>query len=210
MAQGRLGGSGEGAPSAPRSVALVGPQGSGKSTLFEALLGAAAAAAAGEGAPARHGGGAGAARGASAGTEPRLGHCEMAGDPWAVLDCPGSVEFAHDAACALAVADLAVVVCEPAPERAAALGPLFRRLEEAGLPALVFVNKLDAAAPAAGAVRETLAALQAQTRRKLLLRQVPIREAAAADGDGGGGDGGGDGTGLGELADLPADGDGDK
>jgi elongation factor G len=69
--------------------------------------------------------------------------------------------------------DLAVVVCEPAPERAANLGPLFRRLEETGTPALVFVNKLDALT---GAVRDTLAALQAQTRRKLVLRQVPIRE----------------------------------
>jgi elongation factor G len=91
----------------------------------------------------------------------------------AILDCPGSVEFSHDAGCALAVVDLAVVVCEPAPERAANLGPLFRRLEETGTPALVFVNKLDALT---GAVRDTLAALQAQTRRKLVLRQVPIRE----------------------------------
>ena len=155
------GAAGNGGASAPRSFALVGPQGSGKSTLFDALLAAATNA------PPRRN----AARGI--GTELRLGHAALMGDSWAVLDCPGSVEFAYDAGCALAVVDFAVVVCEAAPERAAVLGPLFRRLEEAGTPALVFVNKLDAPN---GAVRDTLAALQAQTRRKLVLRQVPIRE----------------------------------
>ena len=151
---------------APRSIALVGPQGAGKSTLFDALLAAA-------GAPPRRGG----ARGM--GTELRLGHGSYLGDPWAILDCPGSVEFADDAACALAVTDAAVVVCEPVPARAAALGPLFRRLEEAGTPTLVFINKVDALD---GAVRDTLAALQAQTRRTLVQRQVPIREGEAVTG----------------------------
>ena len=148
----------------PRSFALVGPQGSGKSTLFDALLAAALPIAA----PSRRN-----AVARPMGTELRLAHAGLLGDSWAILDCPGSVEFSHDAGCALAVVDLAVVVCEPAPGRAAGLGPLFRRLEEAGTPAIVFVNKLDAPA---GAVRDTLAALQAQTRRKLVLRQVPIRE----------------------------------
>lgn len=157
----RSNGAGDGGASVPRSFALVGPQGSGKSTLFDALLAAATNAAPRRNAP----------RGI--GTELRLGHATIAGDSWAVLDCPGSVEFAFDAGCALAVVDLAVVVCEAAPERAAILGPLFRRLEEAGTPALVFVNKLDALT---GAVRDTLASLQAQTKRKLVLRQVPIRE----------------------------------
>ncbi|MDJ0387510.1 elongation factor G [Roseomonas sp. E05] len=144
----------------PRSVALVGPQGSGKSTLFEALLAAA-------GTPPRRS----AARGL--GAEMRLGHATWQDEPWALLDCPGSVEFAHDTDCALAVADLALVVCDPAPERAMALGPLFRRLEQAEMPALLFINKLDTLT---GTVRDTLAALQAQSRRRLVLRQVPIRE----------------------------------
>ena len=55
------------------------------------------------------------------GTELRLGHCTVAGDAWAILDCPGSVEFAYDVDCALAVADCAVVVCDPSPGRAAIL-----------------------------------------------------------------------------------------
>ncbi|MBC4016521.1 elongation factor G [Siccirubricoccus deserti] len=150
----------------PRSIALVGPQGSGKSTLFEAMLAAA-------GAPTRRG----ANRGM--GTELRLGHGSFMGESWAIIDCPGSVEFAHDADCALAVADLAVVVTEASPARATALGPLFRRLEEAGIPALVFINKID---QLSGRVRDTLAALQAQTSRKLVLRQVPIREGEAVTG----------------------------
>jgi elongation factor G len=144
----------------PRSIALVGPQGAGKSTLFDALLAAA-------GTPVRRG----TARGM--GTELRLGHASFMGDPWTLIDCPGSIEFIHDAACALAVADLAVVVTEAAPARAAALGPIFRMLDAEGLPALIFVNKID---QLTGAVRETLAALQAQTHRKLVLRQVPIRD----------------------------------
>jgi len=104
----------------------------------------------------------------------------MQGDPFALLDCPGSVEFAHEADAALAVADLAVLVCEPAPARALALGPLFRQIEQLGLPALVFVNKIDTLGEAH--VRDLLEALQAQSRRPLVLRQVPIREDGAIAG----------------------------
>ncbi|MGK7870372.1 elongation factor G [Falsiroseomonas sp. E2-1-a20] len=144
-----------------RSFALIGPQGGGKTTLFYALLDATTDT------PLR--------RPSSAGleTEFRLGHGSLLHDTWAILDCPGSVEFTYDVQCALAVVDLAVVVCTPAPERAVTLGPLFRNLEETGTPTLIFINKLDASA---GAIRDTLAALQAQTRRRLVLRQVPIRE----------------------------------
>ncbi|MBX6376750.1 MAG: elongation factor G [Acetobacteraceae bacterium] len=149
----------------PRSVALVGPQGSGKSTLFEALLAAAG----------------GAARRSSAdirsrimGTEIRLGHGAYLGDPWAVIDTPGSVEFAYEAACALAVCDIAVLVCEPSPDRALAVAPLLKQLEEGGIPTIVFVNKIDTLGE--GRIRDTLAALQPCSKRPLVLRQVPIRE----------------------------------
>ncbi len=112
----------------PRSVALVGPYGSGKSTLFEALLAAA-------GSPVRR---ASDARERTMSTELRLGHCTFMGDAWSILDCPGSVEFAWEADCALAVADIAVVVCEPTPERAATVGPLLRRLTETRVPCTSF------------------------------------------------------------------------
>lgn len=149
----------------PRAVALIGPQGSGKSALFDALLAAAGSP------PQRR---PGESRARAMGTETRIGHCDFMGDPWALLDCPGSVEFAQETAAALAVADLALLVCDPNPARAAALAPAFRAIEQAGLPAMVFVNKTDTLGERH--VRDTLAALQAHSRRPLVLRQVPIRE----------------------------------
>ena len=153
-----LGGNGR---ARPRVAALVGPYGSGKTTLCDAMLAAAGAPASRPGEKA--------ARGAGL----RVSNCSFMGDRWALLDCPGSVEFFYDAQCALAVADLAVVVCEPAPEKAVAVGPLLRALHETDIPHLLFINKMDALS---GRVRDTLAALQAWSPQKLVLRQVPIRD----------------------------------
>ncbi len=147
----------------PRAVALIGPFGTGKTTLLEALMAAA-------GSPLRR---PGEARSRQTTTETRLAHATYLGDSWSILDCPGSVEFAYEVQAALAVSDLAVVVAEPAPSRAAALAPLFRLLEDEGLPFLVFLNRIDALNVS---LAECLAALQAETRRPLVLRQVPIRE----------------------------------
>ena len=145
----------------PRVAALVGPYGSGKTTLCDAMLAAAGAPASRPGEKAGRGAGL------------RVAGCSFMGDRWALLDCPGSVEFFYDAQCALAVADLAVVVCEPAPEKAVAVGPLLRALHEAGIPQLLFINKMDTLT---GRVRDTLAALQTWSPQKLVLRQVPIRD----------------------------------
>lgn len=154
----------------PRAVALIGPQGSGKSTLFDALIAAAG------GAPPRRAD----SRARVMGTETRIAQCDFLGEPWTLLDCPGSVEFVQETAAALAVADLAVVVCEPEPGRAAALAPAFHALERAGLPAMVFVNKADTLGEQH--IRDTIAALQAHSRRPLVLRQVPIREGGEVTG----------------------------
>ncbi len=154
----------------PRAVALIGPQGSGKSCLFDALL-----AAAGSQPPRRT-----EARSRTMGTEMRLAHCTVLDEPWVLIDCPGSVEFGQEVAAALAVADIAVLVCEPDPARAAALAPAFHALEQAGLPAMVFVNKADTLGDSR--IRDTIAALQAHSRRPLVLRQVPIREGGAVTG----------------------------
>src|SRR5579859_2677045 len=104
-------GAGAAAAARPRAVALVGPYGSGKSTLFESLMAAA-------GSPVRR---AGEQRARSMTTELTLGHCSFLGDAWSLLDCPGSVEFAAETAAALSAVDLAVIVCEPVPERALTL-----------------------------------------------------------------------------------------
>ena len=79
----------------PRSVALVGPYSSGKSTLFEALLDAAGAPVKRPADP----------RNRPMTTEIRLGHCSYLGDPWTILDCPGSIEFSHQTRCALAMVE---------------------------------------------------------------------------------------------------------
>ena len=147
----------------PRSVALVGPYGSGKTTLFEALLAAA-------GSPVRRPGD---ARNRSMSTETRLGHCTYLGDAWSILDCPGSVEFSHETAAALAVVDLAILVCEPSPARALTVAPLLKYLESEQIPHIVFVNKIDTME---GSVRDTLDALQAYSTRPLVLRQFPLRD----------------------------------
>ncbi|WP_264712257.1 elongation factor G [Limobrevibacterium gyesilva] len=149
-------------------MALVGPYGSGKSALFDALMLAA-------GVPIKRGD----PRTRRMGTEMRLGHCSYLGDSWSILDCPGSVEFAYEAACALAVVDLAVVVCEPVPQRALTVAPLLRTLAEQRVPHIVFVNKIDTLE---GSVRDTLAALQAYAHAPLVLRQVPMREGGTVAG----------------------------
>ena len=146
-----------------RSVALVGPYGSGKSTLFAALMAAA-------GVPLRK---AGDARNRM-GTDLILGHCSYLGDAWSIIDCPGSIEFLYDAASALAVVDLAVVVCEPSPARAPIAAPIFRLLHDLGTPFMVFINKIDTPDIQ---VRDTLNALQIHAHSPLVLRQVPIFEA---------------------------------
>ena len=113
------------------------------------------------------------------GTEMRLGHCTYLGDSWSILDCPGSVEFAYEAEAALAVVDLAVVVCEPTPQKALSVGPLLAELDAQRVPHIMFINKIDTLE---GRVADTLAALQAYSRAPLVLRQVPIREAGAVSG----------------------------
>ncbi len=153
----------------PRSVALVGPYSSGKSTLFEALMDAAGAPVKKPADP----------RNRPATTEVRLGHCSFLGDSWTILDCPGSIEFAHEANCALAMVDLAVVVCEPTPARALTVAPLLKLLDDQGIPHMLFVNKIETLE---GSVRDTLAALQGFSRSPLVLRQVPILDGETVSG----------------------------
>ncbi len=145
----------------PRSVALVGPYSSGKSTLFEALLDAAGAPLKRPADP----------RNRPMTTEIRLGHCSYLGDPWTILDCPGSIEFAFQTCSALTMADIAVVVCEPSPAKAAMVAPLLKMLKDRAVPHMVFVNKIDTLEDG---LADTLAALQAFAASPLVLRQMPI------------------------------------
>ncbi len=155
--------------SSPRSVALVGPYGSGKSTLFEALLDAAGAPVKRPADP----------RNRPMTTETRLGHGSFLGDEWSILDCPGSIEFAQEARAALAMVDVAVVVVEPNVAKAATVAPLLKALREENVPHMVFVNKIDTLD---SSIADTLSALQAHASCPLVLRQVPIFEGEAVSG----------------------------
>ncbi len=152
------------APRGPRVVAIIGPYGGGKSTLCDALVAAA-------GGPAR--------RGAAPRGGMRIAACNYLDEAWSLLDCPGSVEAMHETSAALAVADIAVLVCDPDPARALTVAPFLHAIDQAGIPALLFVNRIDTFS---GRVRDTMAALQALTARRLVLREVPIRDGEAITG----------------------------
>ena len=153
----------------PRSVALVGPYSSGKSALFEALLDAAGAPLKRPADP----------RNRPMTTEIRLGHCTYLGDAWSILDCPGSIEFAHQARAAMAMVDIAILVCEPSPAKAAMVAPLLKALRDEGVPHIVFINKIDTLD---GSVADTLSSLQAYAASPLVLRQMPIFDGQTVSG----------------------------
>ena len=104
-------------------------------------------------------------------TELNVAAATFLGDPWTILDCPGSVELAWEAQSALLAADVAVVVCEPETERVLTLSPLFKFLDDHQIPHMVFINKMDTAN---ARVSEVLAALQSVSQKPLVLRQVPL------------------------------------
>ncbi|HEX9327915.1 MAG TPA: elongation factor G, partial [Reyranella sp.] len=162
---------------AHRVVALCGPYLSGKTSLLESILYATGAI--GRRGSTRAGtsigDGAAEARKRGMGTEINVASVDYLGDQWTFLDVPGSIEFQHDAFAALAVSDAAVLVCEPSPERVVALTPLLKFIEDHHIPHVIFINKIDSAEVR---VRDMLSALQSISSRKLLLRQVPIRQAA--------------------------------
>jgi elongation factor G len=104
-------------------------------------------------------------------TELNLYNFDYLGDPFAVVDVPGSVGFAADGARALAIADVAIVVVDPDPARAPLAAPALRALDELGIPHVIFVNRID---QAHGRIRDLLSALQPMSVSPLIARQIPI------------------------------------
>jgi elongation factor G len=163
--------------SGTRCAALAGAHGSGKTTLFEAMLHACGTTdrrgtakdrtTVGDGAPEAR------ARGIS--TELSVAACRYMEQDWALIDCPGSVELLSDSRAAMCVADLVIVVADPFPERAVAVSALLRFLDDRAIPHVIFINRMDA--PEAR-VRATLHALQAISDRPLALREIPLRDPA--------------------------------
>ena len=159
-----------------RCAALVGPYLAGKTTLLESLLSAAGAItrkgsvrdgnAVGDTSPE--------AKARSMSTELNVASFDYLGERWSLLDCPGSVELTGEAQAALMAADIAVVVAEAAPEKAVLLAPLFKILDDHRIPHLLFINKIDTLGDLR--VRDVVAAYQQVSARKLVLREVPLRE----------------------------------
>jgi len=165
----------------PRAIALLGPHGGGKTTLLESIAMIT-------GAIARKGA---VANGSSLGdfspeSRSRVMSVEMnvlttqyLDEELTFLDCPGSIEFLSDTLNALPGIDAAIVVCEPDAAKVMMLQPYLKRLADAGVPHLVFVNKFD---KARGPLRALLASLQEASEKPLLLRQIPIWEHGVATG----------------------------
>jgi elongation factor G len=156
-----------------RVIALTGPSGSGKTTLMEALLFASGAIdrqgsveqgqSVGDASPE--------ARAHGQSVEINVANFSFMDDRFAVIDCPGSVEFIADADFALPAADLVLVVADPDPAKAVLLQPILKELERLNVPRALFVNRID---QAHGRVRDLLAALQPASSTPLVARQIPI------------------------------------
>ncbi|MBN8999234.1 MAG: GTP-binding protein, partial [Rhizobiales bacterium] len=166
MSDGLEGGAGRRA--GPKAVALVGPFGSGKTTLMEAML-------ARTGAIPRQGAVIDGTTVGDATAEARLHRMSVElniaetgfmDERIAILDCPGSIEFSQEADAALAVADCAVVVAEADEKKVPALQLILRELEERGIPRFLFLNKIDRSDLD---VQAALAMLQPASRAPLLL-----------------------------------------
>ncbi len=168
-------------PSAPRCVALVGPYLSGKTTLLESLLFTSGSTT--RRGSVRDGNSVGdhvaEARARQMSTEINVANATFLGDPWTILDCPGSVELLYEAQQAMLVADMVVVVCEPEVERAITVSALLHFISQHNIPHMLFINKLDTAN---ARVRDVLAGLQDVSDRPLVLRQVPLRDDSGVTG----------------------------
>ena len=164
-----------------RNVVLVGPPGSGKTSLAEAMLYRA-------GALSRVG------RVEDASTvcdhepeEKEVGHSlttALATLEWNdhkvnLLDTPGTFDFAGEAVGAMAVADLAVFVVDASTGLDHATIDLWRQAADRNLPRMVFVNKLDREHTS---FERVLADLQAAFGTGVAPLEIPIGEAGAFHG----------------------------
>jgi elongation factor G len=156
-----------------RCVALVGPYLGGKTTLLEAILFRTGAtrrqgkisekSTIGDASPE--------ARGHGMSVELNVATTDYLGERYTFLDCPGSIEFNQDMGAALVGCDVAVVVCEADEKKVPALQLILKRLDEIGLPRIIFINKIDHSNKTPHAVLEFL---QPASSKPLVLRQLPI------------------------------------
>src|SRR3954452_19118639 len=160
-------------PRGPRCIALVGPFQSGKTTLLEAILartGAIPKAGSVE-AGTTVGDSSAEARRHKMGVGLSAATTNFMDESYTFIDCPGSIEFAHDMRAAVPAVDLAVVVCEADERKLPQLQIILRELEDLKIPRLLFLNKIDKANKR---VREAAPPPPPASRVPLVLRQIPI------------------------------------
>ncbi|MCT8974880.1 elongation factor G [Microbaculum marinisediminis] len=160
---------------AARCIALVGPYLSGKTTLLESILARTGAISrqgrvsdgntVGDASPE--------ARAHGMSVEVNVATTEFMGDTYTFVDCPGSIEFLHEARNVVPAVDMAIVVAEADEKKVPALQLILKELEDLGIPRLIFLNKID---KAEGNVRDVLAWLQPASAQPIVLRQLPIWE----------------------------------
>ena len=167
--------------SGPRCIALVGPFQSGKTTLLEAILDRTGAIeTAGSVADGTSVGDASAeARRHKMGVGRSAATTTFLGDSYTFIDCPGSIEFAHDMRAALPAIDAAIVVCEADEKKSRRWRSCCASSRKPTFPRFLFINKID---QRHRRIRETLALLQPASRTPLLLRQIPIWKGRASSG----------------------------
>jgi len=166
---------------ATRAIALVGPYGAGKTSLLESIAAITGAvprkgsvqggSSLGDSAPE--------ARARQMSVEMNVLTTQYLGEEFTFLDCPGSIEFLGDTLNLLPGIDAAIVVCEPDVAKVIMLQPFLKRLADAGVPHLLFVNKFDKARMP---LRALLTIFQEASEKPLLLRQIPIWEQGVATG----------------------------
>ncbi len=165
----------------PRAIALVGPHGGGKTSLLESIAiitgaiqrkgSVAAKSSLGDTSPQ--------SRARAMSVDMNVLTTNYLDEEFTFLDCPGSIEFLGDALNLLPGIDAAVVVCEPDAAKVAMLQPFLKRLADAHVPHLLFINKFD---KARGPLRALLTSLQQASDIPLLPRQIPIWEQGVATG----------------------------
>ena len=159
----------------PKCIAIVGPSASGKTSLFEAILARTGAIAkqAKTGSGDTVGDHTPEARSHAMSVEASFAMTNFMDEKLTFVDCPGSVEFAHEADAILAASDLAVVVAEADEKKIPALQLIMRRLDKFAIPRMLFLNKIEKTEVG---VRDTLKLLQPTSTTPLLLRQIPLRK----------------------------------
>lgn len=139
-----------------RVFSILGPAHSGKSTLMDALARL-------DGRPTP----------CSVGDIVTLTGFTYLDEPWTGIEVDGGSDAIAQAGPALAISDAAILCVPPDPEAAVLAAPYLRKVEEAGIPCFLFINRMD---NPNGRIRDIVSALQAYCRHHITLRQVPIRE----------------------------------